>query len=94
MQYIYVYALYKYVYCIYFQGTNTLIMNLLTSFTDEKVPTTDDSHKDGEIEFLDDDENNDWIGNSDVVLAAAAAAADDNEVDDDDDNDDNIYNFR
>jgi hypothetical protein len=45
-------------------------MNLLTSFTDEKVPTADDSHKDSEIEFLDDDENNDWIGNSDVVGAS------------------------
>ena len=58
-------------------------MNLLTSFTDEKVPTADDSHKDSEIEFLDDDENNDWIGNE--------HGHDDNEVDDesDDDGDDN-----
>ena len=64
-------------------------MNLLTSFTDEKVPTADDSHKDSEIEFLDDDENNDWIGNSDVVHADDNEHEhDDNEVDDDDDSND------
>jgi hypothetical protein len=59
-------------------------MNLLTSFTDEKVPTSDDSHKDSEIEFLDDDENNDWIGNTDDD--------DDHDNNYDDDDDDDNYN--
>lgn len=42
------------------QGANTLIMNLLTSFADDKV-CAPSKMLDG-IETLDDDEDSDWLG--------------------------------
>ena len=42
------------------QGANTLIMNLLTSFADDKV-CVPSKMLDG-IETLDDDEDSDWLG--------------------------------
>ena len=42
------------------QGANTLIMNLLTSFADDKE-VTNNKTLDG-IETLDDDEDSDWLG--------------------------------
>ena len=69
-------------------------MNLLTSFADEKVPSSDDTHKDSEIEFLDDDENNDWIGNceeGDDDADDIDEDDDDDDGDDDDDDDDNDF---
>ena len=49
---------------VLFPGANTLIMNLLTSFADEKVSGVDygNAAKNDEIEALDDDEDSDWIG--------------------------------
>jgi hypothetical protein len=43
-----------------FQGANTLIMNLLTSFADDKEVGSSRT-LDG-IETLDDDEDSDWLG--------------------------------
>lgn len=48
---------------VLFPGANTLIMNLLTSFADEKAkPDNSNFAKNSEIEALDDDEDSDWIG--------------------------------
>lgn len=43
------------------QGANTLIMNLLTSFADDKEVGASAKTLDG-IETLDDDEDSDWLG--------------------------------
>jgi len=48
---------------VMFPGANTLIMNLLTSFADDKdFGSLAKQHQQHDIETLDDDEDSDWLG--------------------------------
>jgi potassium large conductance calcium-activated channel subfamily M alpha protein 1 len=47
---------------VMFQGTNTLLMNLLTSFADDDDDDDDDDHVHDEIDNLDNDSDGHWLG--------------------------------